>query len=164
MSKAASFDIVSKVDLQAVDNAVIQTQREIAQRYDFKDSKAEVAWDRKQEIVLTAENDYRLSAAVEILKGKAVRYGVPVRALNFGKVAPAAGGTVRQTATVVQGISKEKAREIAAAIKEAKLKVQAQIMEDQVRVSGKSKDDLQAVIKALKERDFGLDLQFVNYR
>lgn len=164
MSKTASFDVVSKVDLQAVDNAVNQTNREIAQRYDFKDSKAEVTWDRKAEIVISAETDHRLNAVVEMLKGKFARYGVSVRALQFGKVEPAAGGTVRQRAEVIQGISKEKGKEIAAAIKALKLKVQAQIMEDQVRVSGKSRDDLQAVIRALKEKDFGIELQFGNYR
>jgi len=164
MAKDESFDIVSKVDLQAVDNAVQQTNREIGQRYDFKDSPAEVTWDRKREIVISAENEYRLNAVVEILKAKFARYGVPVRALQLGKVVPAAGGTVRQTGEVVQGISKEKAKEIVAAIKELKLKVQAQIMDDQVRVSGRSRDDLQAVIRALKAKDFGIELQFGNYR
>jgi len=164
VSKTASFDVVSKVDLQAVDNAINQTNREIAQRYDFKDSHAEVTWDRKEEIVISAENEYRLNAVIEMLKAKFARYGVSVRALQFGKVEPAAGGTVRQRAEVIQGISKEKGRELVAAIKDLKLKVQAQIMEDQVRVSGKSRDDLQAVIHALKGRDFGIELQFVNYR
>lgn len=164
MAKENSFDIVSKVDLQEVTNAVDQTVREIAQRYDFRQSPAEVEWDRKKEIKIVAENEYRLQAALEVLKGKMARRNVPVRSLVIGKVESAAGGRVRQTIEVQQGISTEKAKEIVATIKGLKLKVQAQIMDDQVRVSGKSRDDLQKVIQALRERDFGIELQFVNYR
>lgn len=164
MAKENSFDIVSKVDLQEVANAVDQTRREIAQRYDFRSSRAEVDWDKKKAITVVAENEYRLEAALEILKQKMARRGVPIRALRPGKVEPAAGGSVRQVIEVAQGISTEKAREIVAAIKGLKLKVQAQIMDDQVRVSGKSKDELQKVIQTLKGMDFGIELQFVNYR
>lgn len=164
MAKENSFDIVSKVDLQEVTNAVDQTVREIAQRYDFRQSPAEVEWDRKKEIKIVAENEYRLQAALEVLKGKMARRNVPVRSLVIGKVESAAGGRVRQTIEVQQGISTERAKEIVATIKGLKLKVQAQIMDDQVRVSGKSRDDLQKVIQALRERDFGIELQFVNYR
>lgn len=164
MAKENSFDIVSKVDLQEVTNAVDQTVREIAQRYDFRQSPAEVEWDRKKEIKIVAENEYRLQAALEVLKGKMARRNVPVRSLVIGKVESAAGGRVRQTIEVQQGISTEKAKEIVATIKGLKLKVQAQIMDDQVRVSGKSRDDLQKAIQALRERDFGIELQFVNYR
>lgn len=164
MSKQNSFDIVSKVDLQEVLNAVDQTRREIAQRYDFKGSPAEVEWDGQNEITLLAENEYRLEAVGEILKMKMARRGVSIRSLDFGKPEPAARGQVRQVVKVVQGISKEKAKEIVAAIKELKLKVQPQIMDDQIRVSGKSRDELQAVIQSLKQRDFGLELQFTNYR
>lgn len=164
MAKENSFDIVSKVDLQEVSNAVDQTVREIAQRYDFRTSPAEVDWDKKKEIKIVAENEFRLEAALEILKAKMARRNVPIRSLNIGKPESAAGGKMRLVIEVVQGISTEKAREIVAAIKGLKLKVQAQIMDDQVRVSGKSRDDLQKVIQALKERDFGVELQFVNYR
>lgn len=164
MARENSFDIVSKVDLQEVSNAVDQTVREISQRYDFRQSPAEVEWDKKKEIKIVAENEYRLEAALEVLKGKMARRNVPIRSLSIGKVESAAGGRVRQTIEVMQGISTEKGREIVAAIKGLKLKVQAQIMDDQVRVSGKSRDDLQKVIQALKERDFGVELQFVNYR
>jgi len=164
VAKENSFDIVSKVDLQEVENAIDQTRREIAQRYDFRSSPAEVEWDKKKEIKIVAENDFRLEAATEILKQKMARRGVPIRALKFGKVEKAAGGNVRQVIEVVQGISTEKAKEIVAAIKELKLKVQAQIQDDQIRVSGKSRDDLQKVIQTLKGMDFGIELQFVNYR
>lgn len=164
MAKAESFDVVSTVDLQEVDNAVNQTSKEIAQRYDFKGTNSSVDWDRKSEIKIETESEFRLQAIVEILKGRMVRRDVPVRSLQFGKIEEASGGRVRQTVEVAQGISTEKGREIVAAVKELKLKVQAQIMDDQVRVSGKSRDDLQAVIQALKEKDFGLALQFTNYR
>lgn len=164
MAKMASFDIVSKVNLQEVDNAVNQTTKEIAQRYDFRGSETTVEWDRKSRIVIVTESEFRLDAVVDILKTRMIRRGVPVRSLKFSKVERAAGGKVRQTVEVVQGISKEKGKEIVAAIKATGLKVQAQVMDDQVRVSGKSRDDLQAVIAALKETDFGLELQFTNYR
>lgn len=164
MAKGHSFDVVSQVDLQEVTNAVDQTVREIAQRYDFRGSDTQVEWDRKDQITILTDNEYRLDAVVEILKQKAVRRGVPVRSLQFGKAEPASGGKVRQVVEVVQGISTEKAKEIAAAVKALKLKVQAQIMDDQVRVSGKSRDELQSVIQFLKAADFGIDLQFVNYR
>lgn len=164
MAKENSFDIVSRVDLQEVTNAVDQTIREISTRYDFRQSPAEIEWDRKKEIKIVAENEYRLEAALEVLKAKMGRRNVPIRSLGLGKVESAAGGKVRQTIEVKQGIPTDKAREIVAAIKELKLKVQAQIMDDQVRVSGKSKDELQKVIQALRERDFGIELQFVNYR
>lgn len=164
MAKENSFDIVSKVDLQEVHNAVDQTIREIAQRYDFRSSPAEVEWDKKSVITIVAENEYRLEAALEILKAKMGRRNVPVRSLDVGKPENAAGGRVRLVIQVMQGIPVEKARAIVAAIKELKLKVQAQIMDDQVRVFSKSKDELQKVIQALKGKDFGIELQFVNYR
>ncbi len=164
MAKAASFDIVSQVDLQEVTNAVDQASREIAQRYDFKGSSTQIDWDRKGQIKIVTDNDYRMEAVVEILKQKMVRRGVALRNLRFGKTEAASGGMVRQDVEIVQGISTEKGKEIVAAIKGLKLKVQAQVMEDQVRVTGKSRDDLQAVIQALKQSDFEVDLQFVNYR
>lgn len=164
MAKAESFDIVSTVDLQEVDNAVNQAAREVAQRYDLKASNSSIEWDRSKEIKIETESEFHLQAVTEILKARMVRRNVPVRSLQFGKVEEASGGRVRQTVEVAQGISTEKARQIVAAVKDLKLKVQAQIQEDQVRVSGKSRDDLQAVIQALKEKDFGLALQFTNYR
>lgn len=164
MAKAESFDVVSTVDLQEVDNAVNQTSQEIAQRYDFKGSGSSVEWDGKSEIKIATESEFRLQAIVEILKGRMVRRKVPVQSLQFGKVEDAAGSTVRQTVEVAQGISNEKGRAIVAAIKGLKLKVQAQIMDDRVRVSGKSRDDLQTVIQFLKGEDFGIAIQFTNYR
>lgn len=164
MAKMESFDVVSTVDLQEVDNAVNQTAKEIAQRYDFKDSQSSITWDGKQEIRIVTDSKFRLEAIHEILKARMVRRKVPLKALQFGKVEDAAGGNVRQVVQVVQGIAPEKARAIVAFIKGLKLKVQPQIMDDRVRVFGKSRDELQAVIQALREQDFGIALQFTNYR
>lgn len=165
MAKAESFDIVSQVDLQEIDNAVNQANKEITQRYDFKGSISEIEWDGKQEIKIVADNDFRLNAVVEILKGKMIRRKVPLKSLQFGKVEEASGSTLRQVVEVAQGISKEKGKDIVAAIKAMKLKrVQAQLIDDKVRVSGPSRDDLQLVIQELKQGDFGLELQFLNYR
>lgn len=164
MAKAESFDVVSTVDLQEVDNAVNQSRKEIDQRYDFKGSNSNIEWDGKKEIKIQTDNEYRLEAILEILRGRMVRRKVPLQSLQYGKVEDASGGTVRQVIEVAQGIDGEKARAIVAFIKGLKMKVQAQIMEDRVRVSGKSRDDLQAVIQALREQDFGIALQFTNYR
>lgn len=158
-----SFDIVSKVDMQEVDNAVNQTVKEIAQRYDFKGSKSEVALEKDAIKVLT-DDDFRLKAIIEILQSKFIKRGISAKALQYGKSETASGGMVRQTITVQQGISKEKGKEINGIIKETKLKVQSQIQEDQVRVTGKNIDDLQETIKLLKGKDLGIELQFVNFR
>lgn len=158
-----SFDIVSKVDMQEVDNAVNQTVKEIAQRYDFKKSKSEVTLENESLKVL-ADDDFKLKAVVEILQAKFIKRGISPKALQYGKAESASGGMVRQIITVQQGISKEKGKEIIAVIKETKLKVQGQIQDDQVRVTGKNIDDLQEVIKMLKGRDLGVELQFVNFR
>jgi len=158
-----SFDVVSVVDLQEVDNAVNQAIREIGQRYDFKGSRTEVALE-KDAIKVITDDEFRLKAVVDVLQSKFVKRGVSLKALQYGKVEPASGGRVRQEIAVQQGISKEKGREIVALVKGAKLKVQAQIQEEQVRVSGKSIDDLQEVIRLLKAKDLGVDLQFVNMR
>jgi hypothetical protein len=158
-----SFDIVSQVSMPEVANAVDQTRREIAQRFDFKDTGTSVSQDDKLIEVRSSTED-RLKAAVEVLKEKAVRREVSLKALHFGPVQPAAKGTVKQTIHVNVGISEEKARELAKFVKGLKVKVQSQIQGDQVRVTGKAKDDLQAVIRAVKEQDFGLALQFVNFR
>ncbi len=158
-----SFDIVSKVDLQEVDNAVNQAVKEISQRYDFKGTTNEVELD-KDSIRILAADDYKLEAIKDILIGKLVRRNVSPKCLDYGKEEPASGGMVRVRAAIVQGISKEKGKEIVKLIKETKLKVQAQIMEDQVRVSGKKIDDLQEVIHVLKGKDLGVELQFENMR
>ncbi len=158
-----SFDIVSVVDRQEVDNAVNQAVKEIGQRYDFKGSKTEVTQE-KDAVKVVTDDDFRLKAVVDVLQSKFVRRGVSLKALEFGKVEPASGGLVRQTIAIRQGISKEKGREIVALVKGTKLKVQAQIQEEQVRVTGKDIDALQEVIRLLKGKDLGVDLQFVNMR
>jgi len=159
-----SFDIVSVVDMQEVDNAVNQAVKEINQRYDFKGSKTEVTLEKDGTIRLQTEDDFRLKAVVDVLQSKFVRRGVSLKALQYGKVEPASGGRVRQVVTIQQGISKEKGREIVALVKETRLKVQSQIQEEQVRVTGKNIDDLQEVIRILKGKDLGVEMQFVNFR
>jgi cyclic-di-GMP-binding protein len=158
-----SFDIVSKVDMQEVDNAVNQSRKEIEQRYDFKGTHNEIALE-KDAISILAADDYKLQAIVDILKGKLVRRGVSAKCLDFAKKEPASAGAVRQKVGIVQGISKEKGKELIALIKETKLKVQPQIMEDQVRVTAKQIDDLQEIIQILKGKDVGIELQFINMR
>ena len=164
MAKENSFDIVSEVNLQEVDNAVNQTVKEISQRFDFKGSKADVELIKEDEIKVVADDEYKLKSVIDILQSKMVRRGVSLKFLEYGKIEPAAGGTVRQIITIKKGISKEKGKEIVNAVKNLKLKVQAQIQDDQVRVSGKERDDLQKVIQHLKQQDFGIELQFTNYR
>jgi len=158
-----SFDVVSQVNLPEVSNAVAQAQKEIAQRFDLKGTAAGLTL-AGTELTLTANDDFGLKAVNDLLQGKLVKRGVPLKALDYGKPQPAAKGTVRQVVTIQQGIATEKAKEIVKAIKDAKLKVQAAIQGDQVRVTGKKKDDLQQVIALLKGSDFGLPLQFTNYR
>jgi len=158
-----SFDVVSKVDLQEVDNALNQTRKEVAQRYDLKDAKTEIGWDQK-ELIITSADDFKVKAVVDVLQSKLVRRNVPIKNLDYGKVEPAAGGRARQVIKVLQGIDSEKAREITKMVKSSGVKVQAQILEDQVRVNGKKRDDLQEMIQALRAADFGIALQFVNFR
>ncbi len=158
-----SFDIVSHVEMQEVTNALDQARREIAQRFDFKDTGTSLDRDDKLIEVRSSTED-RLKAAVEVLKEKLVRREVSLKALSEGPVQPAAKGTVRQSIHVNQGISDEKAKELTKFVKGTGLKVQAQVQGDQVRVTGKKKDDLQAIIQAVKGRDFGIALQFVNFR
>lgn len=158
-----SFDVVSRIDLQEVDNALNQTRKEVAQRYDLKDSKTEIGWDQK-EIVVTSADDFKVKAVVDVLQSKLVKRNVPIKNLEYGVVEPALGGRARQKITVQQGIETEKAREIVKFIKGSGVKVQAQIMDDEVRVSGKKRDDLQDVIAKLRGADLGLALQFVNFR
>lgn len=166
MAKDSSFDVVSQVDMQEMDNAVNQTKKEIAQRYDFRGSDASIASIELEEkcIKLAAEDEYKLNAIIDMLRARMAKRDIPLRCLELGKVEPASKGTVRQTLTILQGIPKEKAKAIVAAIKATKLKVNAQMQDDQVRVSGAKKDDLQAVIQTLKAGDFGVDLQFINMR
>jgi uncharacterized protein YajQ (UPF0234 family) len=158
-----SFDIVSKVDMQEIDNAVNQTVKEIAQRYDFKGTKSEVTLE-KEAIRVLADDDFRLKAIIDILQSKCVKRGISLKALQYGKAESASGSMVRQIISIQQGVSKEKGKEIIAVIKETKLKVQGQIQEDQVRVTGKNIDDLQEIIRVLKGEDLGIELQFVNFR
>ncbi len=158
-----SFDVVCKIDMQEVANALDQARREIETRYDLKGTKNEITQEKTDLTVLVAD-EMKLRAVVDILQSKLHRRGVPLKALSFGKVESAAGGAIRQKITLQQGIPLEKAREIVRLIKDTKLKVQASIQQDQVRVSAKSRDDLQTVIAMLREKDFGIALQFDNYR
>ena len=165
MADTSSFDIVSKVDMQEVDNALNQARKEIVQRYDFKGSKTSVELKQKEhEIVLISDDDFRMKATIDILQSKFVKRNVPLKALTYSPVEPAAGGLVKQTIKLQNGIDKENAKLIVKMIKDTKLKVQGQIMEDQVRVSGKSKDDLQSIMAMIRQADFKFAVQFVNYR
>ncbi len=163
MAKDSSFDVVSQVDMQEMDNAVNQVKKEIDQRYDFRGSNASIELG-EGEVKIAAEDEYKLGAMVDMLRQKMAKRGISLRCLELGKIEPAAKSTVRQQITIKQGISKEDGKKITAAIKATKLKVTAQIQDDQVRVSGAKKDDLQAVIQMLKAGDFGVDLQFINMR
>ncbi|TLY33924.1 MAG: YajQ family cyclic di-GMP-binding protein [Nitrospirae bacterium] len=165
MADANSFDVASKVDLQEVKNAIDQTLKEIQQRFDFKGTKTDLTLkDKEGELVLISDDDYKLKSVVDILKAKLIKRSVSVKAFAFGTPEPSLGGAVRQTAKIQNGLSPEKAKEIAKGIKDGKFKVQAQIQGDQVRVQSKSRDELQAVIAFLKGKDFGVDLQYLNYR
>jgi uncharacterized protein YajQ (UPF0234 family) len=160
----ASFDVVSKVDHQEVDNAVSQAAKELAQRFDFRGTGSSIAWSGKEAVVIESETEDRAKAAAEVFKEKLVKRGVSLKAVELDEPA-ASGRTVRIRGRILEGISTEKAKEISKAIRDEKLKgVQAQIQGDQLRVSGKKKDDLQAVIALLRSRDFGIALQFTNYR
>jgi len=160
-----SFDIVSKIEMPEVHNAVQQAQKEVLQRYDLKDSHSLIELNEKEnKITLASKDEYKLKAVIDILESKLVKRKVPLKGLSFGAIIPAAGSTVRQEITLQQGITTEKAREIVKAIKDTKLKVQASIQGDFVRVAGRDRDVLQNVLKMLREADFGIDMQFTNYR
>jgi uncharacterized protein YajQ (UPF0234 family) len=159
-----SFDIVSKVDLQEVTNAIQQTMKEVQQRFDLKNTHSDVQLEGKDKLILASSDEFKLKAVNEILQQKLVRRHVPLKALSYGKVEPAASSTVRQEVSLQQGIPIEKAREIVKAVKNSKLKVQASIQGDLVRISGRDRDTLQNVIHLLKQQDFGIDMQFTNYR
>ena len=160
-----SFDIVSKIDLAEVSNAVQQAMKEIIQRYDLKDSKSNIELKEKDSLlILASQDEYKLKAVVEILGQKLVKRQVPLKGMTYGTVTPAAGSSVKQEVSLQQGIPIEKAREIVKKIKDSKLKVQAAIQGDFVRISGKDRDTLQSAIKLLRESDFGIDMQFINFR
>ena len=163
MAAENSFDIACKIDPQEVTNALDQARREIETRYDLKGSKNELRLEAN-EIVVLAADDMKLKAVVDILQSRLHKRGVPLKALTYGKVEEASGGARRQKISVQQGIPIDRAREIVRIIKDTKLRVQAAIQEDHVRVSGKNRDDLQTIIARLKERDFGIAIQFTNYR
>jgi uncharacterized protein YajQ (UPF0234 family) len=159
-----SFDIVSKIDLQEVSNAIQQALKEIHTRFDLKDSKSNIALEGKDAIVLTSIDEYKLKAINDVFQQKLAKRGVPLKGLTYGAIEPAAGSSVRQRISLQQGIPIEKAREIVKVIKNSKQKVQASIQGDLVRVSGKDRDTLQAIIALMKQNDFGIDMQFTNYR
>src|ERR1051326_5323518 len=163
MAQQNSFDIVSQVDRAEINNAINQTMKEVQQRFDFKGSRAEVKLEEK-ELVLAAEDETKLRNMNDIFQQKLIRRGVPLKAMNYGKVEPAAGGTVRQHVQIQQGIPQEKAKDIVKTIKDSKAKVQASIQGDMVRVTGRDRDTLQQVIASLKARDFGINMLFTNYR
>ncbi len=161
-----TFDIVSKIDLQEIDNAVNQTRKEMEQRYDLKGSRSEVTLDTKENVIkLESSDEMKLKAVLDVLNTKVVKRGISILALQNGKIEPAGGQRVRMAIKMVQGIEKEKAKEVVAMIKKLGSKVQAQIMDEQVRVSGKNRDDLQSVIQALRgDESMGIPLQFINFR
>ncbi len=163
MAQEFSFDVVSKTDMQEVANAVQQAQKEMVQRFDFKGSKSSIELTA-EEIVLVSDDEGKLRSVKDILEGRLVKRKVSLKALDYGKLEQAALGTVRQHVRIVQGIESEKAKAIVRTIKDAKLKVQASIQSDQVRVVGRNKDDLQRAIALLRENDYGIPLQFTNYR
>jgi uncharacterized protein YajQ (UPF0234 family) len=159
-----SFDIVLNVNLQEVDNAINQALKEMAQRYDFKGSKSKIEWDKKKEIVLVGDDEYKLKAVTDILQSKLIKRGISIRNLTYEKPEAAFEGTVRQKIILQQGIPGDKAKEINRLIKDAKLKVQSQLQDEQVRVTGKKRDDLQEAIGLVRKADLGMDFEFTNFR
>lgn len=163
MAKDSSFDIVSQVDLTEVTNAIHIAEKEIANRYDFKGSKSSLVLE-EEEIVLVSDDEFKLGQLKDVLLSKLIRRNVPIKNLEYGKIEPASGGTVRQRAKLIQGIDKENAKKLNKLIKDTGLKVKTQIQDDQLRVTGKNKDDLQKVIATVREADLTIDVQFINYR
>ena len=159
-----TFDIVSKIELQEVSNAIQQALKEVHTRFDLKDSKSSIELEGKEAIILHSIDDYKLKAVNEIFQQKLVKRGVPLKGLTYGSIEPAAGGTAKQRITMQQGIPIDKARELVKTIKDTKKKVNASIQGDLVRVSSKDRDTLQEIIALLRQRDFGIDMQFTNYR
>jgi uncharacterized protein YajQ (UPF0234 family) len=164
MATDCSFDVVCKVDLDEVKNAVAQAMKEIGQRYDFKGTVSKIELKDDKVLVLHSDDEVKLKAVIDVLQTKLHKRGVSIRSMVYGKIDPASKGSVRQEVTIQQGIPVEKAKGLIKAIKDSKIKVQASIQGDQLRVSGKSRDDLQEVIALFKKDDQGLDLQFINYR
>ncbi len=163
MAAENSFDVVSKINMSEVTNAITQALKEIGQRFDFKGSKSNITQE-KDALLIVSDDEYKLKSVIDILQNKLVKRGVPIKNLSFGKIEPALAGTVRQRVALQQGVPTDKAKEIVKTIKDSKIRVQASIQADQVRVSGKSRDDLQSVIQLLKGKEFGIELQFENYR
>jgi len=165
MADQYSFDVVSEVNIQEVKNALDQTAKELQQRFDFKGSKSGVTLEEDDKVlVIVSDDEGKLKSVIDILQNKLVKRGISLKALDYGKVEQALAGTVRQRVAITQGIASEKAKDIGKAIRDAKFKAQTQIQGDQLRVTSKSRDELQAVIAFLKDRDFGIPLQFTNYR
>ncbi|WP_134686623.1 YajQ family cyclic di-GMP-binding protein [Brevibacillus migulae] len=163
MSKESSFDIVSKVDLSEVTNAINTAKKEIENRFDFKGSKSDISLD-KEEIVIVSDDEYKLGQVKDVLLSKLIKREVSIKNLDYGKIEPASGGTVRQRVKLVQGIDKDNAKKINTIIKDTGLKVKSQIQDDQIRVVGKSKDELQAIIAAIRKADLPIEVQFINFR
>jgi uncharacterized protein YajQ (UPF0234 family) len=164
MAGECSFDVVSKVNLDEVKNAITQAMKEIGHRYDFKGSVSNIELKEDKLLLLNSDDDMKLKAVIDVLQSKLFKRGVSIKNMEYGKVEPATKGTVRQEVKILQGIPSEKAKALVKVIKDAKLKVQASIQGDQLRISGKSKDDLQGCIALLKQNDQGLELQFTNFR
>jgi uncharacterized protein YajQ (UPF0234 family) len=163
MAKDNSFDLVSQIDIQEVDNAVQQALKEIETRYDFKGSKSEIRRDDGH-LILLSDDEYKLASVVDILQSKFIKRNLSIKAMDYGKIEPAAGGTVRQRIDLIQGIDQENGKKVSKLVRDSKVKVQVQIQGDQLRISGKNRDDLQKVIHMIKEADLPIDVQFINYR
>ncbi|GIN19244.1 MAG TPA: YajQ family cyclic di-GMP-binding protein [Bacillus bacterium] len=163
MAKENSFDIVSKVDLSEVSNAINIAMKEIKNRFDFKGSKSNITLEN-DELVLISDDEFKLSQVKDVLFGKLIKREVPVKNIQYGKIESALGGTVRQRGKLVQGIDKDNAKKINTIIKDSRLKVKSQIQDDQIRVTGKNRDDLQQIISAIRSADLPIDVQFINYR
>ncbi len=165
MAQVNSFDVVSRVDMQEVQNAIHQATKEMQQRYDFRESKSTISLNAQEhEIVVLADDDFKLRSVIDILQGRLHKRGISLKALSYGKVEPAAGATVRQRIEIQSGIDTDRCKAIVKFIKGLNLKVQAQIQDEQVRVSGSKKDDLQTVMQQLRAQDFDFHMEFTNYR
>lgn len=164
MAKEHSFDIVSEVNMQEVDNAIAQALKEIKTRYDFKGSKSNIERSGDHQITITSDDEYKLESVIDILQLKFIKRDLSQKVMDFGKIEKATGGTIRQVITIVAGISSDRAKKITIAIRDAKLKIKAQIQDEQIRVTAKSIDDLQTVIQLVKELDLDFPVQYVNMR
>jgi len=164
MAQDFSFDIVSKIDLQELDNAINMSMKEISQRFDFKGSVSDIKNEENKKMIVVSDDEFKLKNVIDILQGKLVKRGISLKFLDYGKVESSLGGSVKQDITLKQGIPQEKAKQVNSLIKDKKLKVQPQIQGDQIRVSSKSKDELQTVMQMLRSANLDIELQFVNYR